>query len=66
MNWEKKGVIWTPDKSGLWAQSHATCPTPIEINKDTGKCKDLMYKHFVHHVETRMKNTILGILGISI
>ena len=38
----------------------------IEINKDTGKCKDLMYKHFVHHVETRMTNTILGILGISI
>ena len=35
MNWEKKGVIWTPDKSELWAQSHATCPTPLEINKDT-------------------------------
>jgi predicted GH43/DUF377 family glycosyl hydrolase len=35
MNWKKKGVIWTPDKSDFWAQSHATCPTPIEINKDT-------------------------------
>lgn len=35
MNWQKKGVIWNPDKTNLWAQSHATCPTPVEINNDT-------------------------------
>jgi len=35
MSWEKKGVIWAPDKSKLWAQSHATCPTPIAISGDT-------------------------------
>lgn len=35
MIWKKKGIIWAPDQRLPWAQSHATCPTPIEISSDT-------------------------------
>lgn len=31
MQWIKKGLIWKPDGSQWWAQSHATCPTPLRL-----------------------------------
>lgn len=34
MSWIKRGIIWAPDKNLTWAQSHATCPTPVPISKD--------------------------------
>lgn len=32
MNWKKHGVVWLPDGSQPWARTHATCPTPIQLD----------------------------------
>ena len=33
INWEKKGLIFKPDKSLFWSKTHAMIPTPIRLNK---------------------------------
>lgn len=33
INWEKKGLIFKPDKSFFWSKTHAMIPTPIRLNK---------------------------------
>lgn len=35
MKWEKKGLIYVPDGSLEWSQTHAQIPTPIQYDKDT-------------------------------
>jgi hypothetical protein len=35
VRWRKLGVVWRPDGSKWWAQSHATCPTPLRLDADT-------------------------------
>ena len=35
MRWLKHGLVWRTDGSCAWARSHATCPTPIELDDGT-------------------------------
>lgn len=35
MKWKKLGIVWSPDGSSSWAQSHAMAPTPYRLNNDT-------------------------------
>jgi hypothetical protein len=44
MQWRKLGVVWKPRGDSWWAQSHATCPTPV-LRSDGGlriyvQCRD--------------------------
>ena len=32
MNWKKQGLIFKPDKSLWWSQSHAMIPSPFKLN----------------------------------
>ncbi|WP_350334887.1 glucosyl hydrolase [Coralliovum pocilloporae] len=34
MQWKKHGLVYGPDGSLPWAQSHAMIPTPFQLNKD--------------------------------
>ncbi|SDP44721.1 hypothetical protein SAMN05216303_104310 [Rhodoferax sp. OV413] len=34
MRWEKMGLVYGPDGSLPWAQSHAMIPTPVTLNSD--------------------------------
>ena len=34
MKWKKLGLVYTPDGSMIWAQSHAMIPTPIRLNEE--------------------------------
>jgi hypothetical protein len=35
MRWKKLGLVYSPDGSQDWAQSHAMLPTPFRINSET-------------------------------
>lgn len=35
MKWIKHGVIWAPDGISEWAKTHATCPTPVQLDDGT-------------------------------
>jgi hypothetical protein len=35
MHWKKLGLVYGPDASMPWAQSHAMIPTPLRLNKKT-------------------------------
>ena len=37
MHWDKKGLIFKPDKRLYWSKSHAMIPTPLKLNKDEVK-----------------------------
>jgi len=35
MKWEKKGLIFKPDGSLIWSQTHAQIPTPVQFDDQT-------------------------------
>jgi predicted GH43/DUF377 family glycosyl hydrolase len=35
MKWQRHGVVWRPDGSRAWARTHATCPTPVQLQDGT-------------------------------
>ena len=37
MHWDKKGLIFKPDKRLYWSKTHAMIPTPLKLNKDEVK-----------------------------
>ena len=37
MHWDKKGLIFKPDKRLFWSKTHAMIPTPLKLNKDEVK-----------------------------
>ena len=37
MHWDKKGLIFKPDKRLYWSKTHAMIPTPLRLNKDEVK-----------------------------
>ena len=37
MHWDKKGLIFKPDKRLYCSKSHAMIPTPLKLNKDEVK-----------------------------
>jgi len=56
MRWERKGLIWKPDPALSWSQSHATCPTPILIDK----------KNLRIFLQTRDKNNVGRVVFIDV
>ena len=32
MEWNKLGIVWKPCSHAYWAQTHATCPTPVLLD----------------------------------
>ena len=42
MYWDKKGLIFKPDKRLFWSKTHAMIPTPLKLNKDEVKVLSLM------------------------
>ena len=56
--WKKLGLIFKPDKSLDWMQSHATTPVPIHMEEDT-------YRIFFSSRNILMQNQ-LGYLDIDL
>lgn len=68
MQWSKLGVVWKPDSGLHWARSHASCPTPLQVNETTIRvyiqCRDASNIGRVGYVDVDADNP-MHVLKIS-
>lgn len=48
MKWKKHGLVWEPDHTKWWSVSHATCPTPLQLDNGLWRV----------YVQSRDKNNV--------